>query len=416
MRYSHVVFDIDGTLIDSEIAILKSLQRVVLEEKGIRKNLDELRFSLGIPGKYALEKLEIEDWERVEEKWNKYFNDYSYEVDLFVQVRQVVQALKSNGIKLGIITSKTKKEYEDDFLRFGLHPYFDVVICADDTKKHKPDGEPIEKYLKITNAKKSNVIYIGDSIYDMQCAKNAGVDSVLALWGANDAEKIEATYRIKEPKEILDILIEKHKPNKDWLDWAIELQYLAQVGLTYSKDSFDLERFQRIREISCEIVAAKTELDFEKVNDLFCSETGFQTPKLDTRAAIIKDNKILLVRESSTNTWSLPGGWVDVNQSIYSNTIKEVKEEAGLDVIPSKIIAVQDRNKHNIPRYAYGICKVFVLCKLVGGEFKPNIETSESKFFAIDELPNLALEKNNESQIKMCFLAAKDNNWETVFD
>ena len=112
----------------------------------------------------------------------------------------------------------------------------------------------------------------------------------------------------------------------------------------------------------------------------------------------------------------MPGGWVDVNQSIYSNTAKEVKEEAGLDVIPDRIIAVQDRNKHNTPRYAYGICKVFVLCNLVGGEFKPNIETSESRYFTLDELPKLAEEKNNEEQIKMCFLAAEDENWQTIFD
>ncbi|MGG7098742.1 HAD family hydrolase [Clostridium sardiniense] len=207
MRYSHVVFDIDGTLIDSESAVLKSLQRVVLEEKGIRKKLDELRFSLGIPGKNTLEKLDIEDLKGVEEKWNTYLSDYADEIVLFVQVREIVQALKSNGIKLGIITSKTKKEYEDDFLKFGLHPYFDVVVCADDTKKHKPNGDPMEKYLEIANVKRSNVIYIGDSIYDMQCAKNAGVDSALALWGANDSECIEATYKLKDPKEILDFLI-----------------------------------------------------------------------------------------------------------------------------------------------------------------------------------------------------------------
>ena len=207
MRYSHVVFDIDGTLIDSESAVLKSLQRVVLEEKGIRKKLDELRFSLGIPGKNTLEKLDIEDLKGVEEKWNNYLSDYADEIVLFGQVREIVQALKSNGIKLGIITSKTKKEYEDDFLKFGLHPYFDVVVCADDTKKHKPNGDPMEKYLEISNAKRSNVIYIGDSIYDMQCAKNSGVDSALALWGANDSECIEATYKLKEPKEILDVLI-----------------------------------------------------------------------------------------------------------------------------------------------------------------------------------------------------------------
>lgn len=208
----------------------------------------------------------------------------------------------------------------------------------------------------------------------------------------------------------------KNIPDMKWLDWAIELQQLAQIGLTYSKDPYDLERFERIREISAEIVSVKSELNLEKVKDLFCNETGFQTPKLDTRAAIFKDNKILLVKETESGKWSLPGGWVDVNQSIYSNTAKEVKEEAGLEVIPSKLIAVQDRNKHNTPRYAYGICKVFVLCDLVGGEFKPNIETCESRYFGLDELPKLAEEKNNKDQVKMCFLASKDKNWQTIFD
>ena len=116
-----------------------------------------------------------------------------------------------------------------------------------------------------------------------------------------------------------------------WLDWAIELQSLAQAGLTYGKDKFDLERYERIREISAEIIANKSGLDFEKVKTLFCNEFGYQTPKIDTRAAIFKEDKILLVKENN-NTWSLPGGWVDVNCSVKENTIKEVKEESGLDV------------------------------------------------------------------------------------
>ena len=146
----------------------------------------------------------------------------------------------------------------------------------------------------------------------------------------------------------------------EWLEWAKELQFIAQAGLTYSKDAFDIERFERIREISAEIVSRQTGLPLEKVKDLFCNEEGFQTPKLDTRAAIFKANRILLVKEKN-GTWSLPGGWVDVNQTIKSNTIKEVKEEAGLDVEATRIIAVQDRNLHNLPPYAYNVCKVFVL-------------------------------------------------------
>ena len=201
----------------------------------------------------------------------------------------------------------------------------------------------------------------------------------------------------------------------EWLEWAKELQFIAQAGLTYSKDAFDIERFERIREISAEIVSRQTGLPLEKVKDLFCNEEGFQTPKLDTRAAIFKDNRILLVKEKN-GTWSLPGGWVDVNQTIKSNTIKEVKEEAGLDVEATRIIAVQDRNLHNLPPYAYNVCKVFVLCEAQGGDFQPNIETIESGYFSLDEIPPLAEEKNNKEQIEMCFAAYRDKNWEVQFD
>ncbi|NRT73684.1 NUDIX hydrolase N-terminal domain-containing protein [Clostridium beijerinckii] len=203
---------------------------------------------------------------------------------------------------------------------------------------------------------------------------------------------------------------------EELIKWAIELQFIAQAGLTYSENKFDRERFKRIREISAEIMSAKSGLSIEKVKDLFCNEEGYQTPKIDTRAAIFKDDKVLLVQETSTLEWSLPGGWVDVNQSVRTNIIKEVKEEAGLDVVADKIIAVQDRNKHNVPPYAYGICKIFVLCNAIGGKFEANIETCDSKFFSIDKLPILSVERNTKEQIEMCFRAYHDENWKVLFD
>ena len=181
-----------------------------------------------------------------------------------------------------------------------------------------------------------------------------------------------------------------------WLEWAKELQFIAQGGLTYSKDVFDIERFERIREIAAEMLSLQSEIPIEKVKNLFCNETGFQTPKLDTRAAIFKDDKILLVKEKN-GTWSLPGGWVDINPE------KEVKEEAGLNVKAIRIIAIQDRNLHNIPPYAYNVCKVFVLCEIESGYFRPNIEADESAYFGLEELPILAKEKNNEEQINVLF-------------
>ena len=163
------------------------------------------------------------------------------------------------------------------------------------------------------------------------------------------------------------------------------------------------------------MAAEKTELSPEKVRELFCCETGYQTPKLDTRAAIFQGDSILLVRERD-GRWSLPGGWVEVTLSVKENTIKEVKEEAGLDVSADRIIAVQDREKHNKPVYAWRVCKIFVLCTLLGGAFVPNTETIESGWFPLDSLPPLAEEKNNREQIALCFEAHRAENWETRFD
>lgn len=111
------------------------------------------------------------------------------------------------------------------------------------------------------------------------------------------------------------------------------------------------------------LIAEKSGVSLEKVKDLFCNEIGYQTPKLDTRAAVFKDGKILLVHEKN-GTWALPGGWCDVSESVKSNTVKEVKEETGLDVKAIRVIAVEDRNKHNEP--LYGVCKIFVLCEITG--------------------------------------------------
>ena len=203
--------------------------------------------------------------------------------------------------------------------------------------------------------------------------------------------------------------------NEKWLSWAVELQALAQAGLTYGHDRFDMERYERIRAIAAEMIACKTDIPAGKVRDLFCNETGYQTPKLDTRAAIFREDKILLVRERD-GLWSLPGGWVDVDLSVGENAVKEVREEAGLDAHADFLIAVQDRDKHNKPVYAHKVCKIFVMCSALGGTFRANSETTASGWFGLDELPPLSENKNTVRQIKMCFDAHRAERWVTLFD
>ena len=204
--------------------------------------------------------------------------------------------------------------------------------------------------------------------------------------------------------------------NNKWLDFAIRIQSIAQAGLQYGKDKYDKERYEELRHIAAEMVSEISEEPIERVYALFCNEDGYQTPKVDTRAAVFVDGKILLVHENN-GTWSLPGGWCDVDQSVASNSEKEVREETGLVVKAERLIAVQDWRKHNVTNYAYGVLKIFVLCRYESGQFEENIETTETAFFDKNEIPNnLAVEKCTLEQILMCFEANDDPDYPTKFD
>lgn len=204
--------------------------------------------------------------------------------------------------------------------------------------------------------------------------------------------------------------------NDKWVDFAIRIQSIAQAGLQYGKDKYDKERYEELRRIAAEMLSVKADIPVNKIYDLFCNEHGYQTPKVDTRAAVFIDGKILLVHENN-GTWALPGGWCDVDQSVASNTEKEVAEETGFTVTSEKIIAVQDWRRHNVINYAYGVVKIFVLCRYVSGKFKENIETTEIGFFDKNSLPeNLANEKCTREQIIMCFNSFENKSMPTLFE
>ena len=206
--------------------------------------------------------------------------------------------------------------------------------------------------------------------------------------------------------------------DNQWLEWAKELQFLSQCALAYCKDKYDIERFQRIREISAEMAAAVTDMPVETVRGMFCAGTGYQTAKLETRAAVVRGGKLLLVQESG-GKWALPGGWMDYDRTVRENTVKEVLEEAGMDVRPLRLIALHDYQLRNETRvhFPFKICKVFVLCEYLSGDFRPNLETVACGFFGPGELPSpLATGKTTPEQIDMCFRAAADEHWAVEFD
>ena len=201
-----------------------------------------------------------------------------------------------------------------------------------------------------------------------------------------------------------------------WLEWAARLQSIAQAGITFGENQYDLDRYQQIRALSVEILHEYSGISHDKIKDLFASETGYQTPKVDIRASVFKDDKILMVREKIDGAWSLPGGWADVNTSVSESAIRECREEAGANVKPKRVIAILQADRHYDFPYPYTIYKVFVECELIENNFAANTETLDAGFFPVDSLPPLSNERNTLEQIKLCFEAKKHKIFETIFD
>jgi len=201
-----------------------------------------------------------------------------------------------------------------------------------------------------------------------------------------------------------------------WLDMAKRMQALAQSGLEYSENKYDRDRYQQMRELSLEIMQDFTELKMDKLVDVFASEKGYQTPKVDVRGVVFRGDQILMVRETIDGNWSLPGGWADVGLTPSEVAIKEVWEESGLIVVPERLLAVLDKKMHNHPPDMFHIYKIFILCRETGGELKGGMETSETGFFGPDKFPPLSVPRITREQISLMYEYKNDPLKPASFD
>jgi len=209
----------------------------------------------------------------------------------------------------------------------------------------------------------------------------------------------------------------KDASEPQWLTWARELQAIAQTGLTFSKDPYDLERYQRLRTLALQIMAAGSGTPLQRLERLFEQDVGYPTPKVDVRGAVIRGGEILLVREVSDGRWTLPGGWADVNVSAGDNVEREIREESGYEARARKLVAVWDSHRQGyVYPHPHRIYKMFFLCELVGGQAKTSLETSEVAFFPVAALPELSLGRVNAGQIARLFEHARRPDLPTDFD
>lgn len=427
-RYKHVLFDLDGTIYDSVEANMRPLYEVIRRRHPDTQESYEslLRFA-GSPAEDTLLSLGFrrEELGSVVDEWFAKLSDYAPKVKIFENVLPVIRCLKERGIHLGIITSRDRSGQDSVLgdlaavMPLELRPYFSHAISCSDVERGKPYGDEIKLYMEKTGACRQEILYIGDTHSDLACAEDAGVDFGLALWGGHVKQNLTCSHYFLSPWDIVSAVTESSPNRARWFSWAREIQAIGQIGLTYATDRFDLERYTRLREIACEMLSTGFDEPLEKIREAFCFDKGYPTPKLDTRAAIFNENdEILLVREANSGKWNMPGGWCDDNQTVMSNVIKEVREEACMHVNPVKFIALVDRNRSNTPKFSYGILKAFVECTQGAGQFLPNLETTQRKWFRENEIPvdELRLSTNTPSQIAMCFAAHRSKIWIPVVD
>jgi len=206
-------------------------------------------------------------------------------------------------------------------------------------------------------------------------------------------------------------------PNSSvWIQTAQRIQAIAQTGLTYAVDAYDVERYGELSAIAASMLAGPDAEKIDLATLLFASERGYATPKVDVRAAVFQEDSLLLVRERADGCWSLPGGWAEVGHSAAESVEREVREESGYIVKAVKLLACWDRNRHPHPSIPFHAYKLIFRCELLGGAPNASSETTEVGFFAEEEIPELSLIRTLPQQIRFVFESLRDPTAPTAFD
>lgn len=409
MKVQAVLFDYDGTLADTLGLSIRAFQTVFERYNRARLPHEEIIAMFG-PTEEEIVRVGLLEpaaaAQAIEDYYQVYEEGHRAGISADSEIARMLQELRSKGIRLGVVTGKSRRAFEISSQALGLPDVWDAVVTGDDVDRPKPDPEGIHRALRLLDVPKEHALFLGDSAADIEAGRRAGIRTFAVQW-----MNVSQSALFGEPPERIFTKVGEFKAwleenanyEPKWLDWAKQIQAIAQSGLTYARDVYDLERYEALRRLSVDILHQYTGVGKERIRLTFASETGYATPKVDVRAVVFQENRILLVREKSDGAWALPGGWADIGYSPAEVAVKEIREESGFDAAPVRLLAVLDKKFHGHPPEPYHIYKIFYECRITGGEAGGGVETSEVGFFEEDALPELSLERNTEAQIRMMF-------------
>jgi HAD superfamily hydrolase (TIGR01509 family) len=422
MTIKIVLFDFDGTLVDTLPLSFIAFKSVFKKYDNRDVSNEELVAMFG-PTEDEIIALNLNNKERVSDAVAEYYQIYQEGHDTHIpstfEIEKLLQYIKTKHLKIGVITGKSRKAFQISVEALSLSHYFDIVITGDDVLKPKPDPEGIYTALDYLKASKEDAVFIGDSIADIKAGKSAGLRTYGVQWLSTSQSthfEIAPDLIFDRIDQFMQILHRETESPEQWLDWAKQIQSIAQIGLTYATDVFDLERYEALRQISVDILGRYTSAGADLIQLSFANEIGYATPKVDVRGVVFDHNKILLVKEKIDGAWALPGGWADIGYSPSEIAVKEIQEEAGFVVEPIRLLAVLDKKFHSHPPSPYHVYKMFIHCAIIGGSAMSGVETSEVQFFGENELPPLSVERNTEKQIKLMFDYLRNPNKKVILD
>lgn len=434
MKLSGLIFDWDGTLANTLPVCFAAFRRALGEFTGKYYTDSDIEKLFG-PSEDGCIRLAVGDaWK---EAFDVYLDEYDRIHSLCTEpapgMIEALIALRNAGVKLAIVTGKSKASADISLRKLSMSHLFDSIEAGSMEGCFK--SVSISKVLEEWGIPASEVAYVGDMVADVRESKMVGVLPLAAAWfdtihheevlksgpAAMFASVDEMMHWLQTYTDLDEhIVCSEALPDTDakWPSWAQQLDAIAQNGLTFAVNEYDTERYKKLREIAAEIVSAQVGVASSAVMDAFMHQAGYETPKVDVRGIVFKDDKILMVREiSDEGRWTVPGGWADVGDSPSSAVEREIWEESGYEAKAVKVLAVYDRNKHGHIPHIHHIYKLFFLCELTGGEAKTSIETSEVQFFAENDLPDyLSVGRITAAQISRFFEHHRNPSMPTDFD
>ncbi|SDJ10353.1 NUDIX hydrolase N-terminal domain-containing protein [Salimicrobium halophilum] len=416
-----ILFDFDGTLADTLPLCIHAFQPVFKTYEGKNYSEEDIVAMFG-PSEREIIRENVGNRNK-EAAIDHYYDIYDREHEDFVpknrEVIEMLHYLKNSGMNLGIITGKARRSLDLSLEKLNMNDIFDVTIAGDEVEEPKPFPESVEKALDFLGASTEETLFLGDSGADIGAGKAAGVSTALVSWlpeytGASS--KVEPTYKFESLIGFLHDPIIQSEKSLEWFHWTKKIQAVSQSGLAYSKNVHDIERYEELRDITASMMEGLTDFDKFAIRDLFKGEIGYATPKVDVRAVIFQEEKLLLVKEKSDGRWSLPGGWADAGLTPAEVAVKETWEESGYETEASGLLGVLNYGSHPHPPFPFEVYKIFVACDITGGQPARSIETSDVGFFGETELPELSTNRNTSGQIRMLFENRNNVDQSVFFD